>query len=98
QAIPPAEATRLLMNRGTGLLLAEQRLSSGLDSTDADFVGRNIAKAQLALGDAVLTSFGQYHWSCLERAGRVQRLLGCANFDWGSSVGRHHATGVAFKL
>jgi hypothetical protein len=99
QAIPASEATRLLMNRCTGLLLAAEKLrQTQFDREDADFIGRNIAKAQLALGDAVLTSFGQYDWSCLERGARLNRLLACRKFPWGTAVGRHHVAGVEFKL
>ena len=99
RAIPALEATRLLMNRCTGLLLARQKLQrTCLDADDADFIGRNIAKAQLALGDAVLTAFGEYDWSCLERATRLKRLLACRNFPWSNAVGHHHAAGLKFKL
>lgn len=67
-AIPTMEATRLLMNRGTGLLLAGRKLAAEtLAPADADFIRRNIAKAQLACGDAVLASRGRYNWSCRER-------------------------------
>jgi hypothetical protein len=65
-------------------------------SQSADFIRRNIAKAQLALGDAVLTRFGNYHWSCLERAQRVQALF--LDVPWWGEVQRHHHIGVEFKL
>lgn len=96
--LPLIEATRLLMNRGTGLLLAQDRLSrSVLSAADIDFVRRNIAKAQLALGDAVLTAFGEYHWSCRERHQRLLKLT-AAKSPWYNELCEHHATGVAFKL
>ena len=41
---------------------------------DADFVGRNLAKDQLAFGDVLLTAHGQYHWSCQERHRRLECL------------------------
>ena len=66
--IPAHEATRLMMNRCSGLLFAAERLArSELTREDLDFTARNIAKAQLALGDVVLTAIGKYHWSCIER-------------------------------
>ena len=69
ERIPLAEATRLLMNRCSGLLFArEQLFREPFPLEAADFVGRNHAKAQLALGDVVLTAHQQYHWSCRERA------------------------------
>ncbi len=97
--IPLTEATRLLMNRCTGLLLAQERLRrTPFTAGDADFVRRNIAKAELALGDAVLTSYGQYHWSVRERHARLQRIACAENLPWLADVGRLHAAGVDFKL
>ena len=92
--IPLHEATRLLFNRCSGLLFASERLAKNdFNSADADFVGRNLAKAQLALGDVVLAMLGRYHWSCLERHRRLQEL---AKVD--AALLAHHAAGVAFKL
>jgi hypothetical protein len=97
--IPLSEGTRLLMNRVSGLLFAEQHLASRpFTPDDADFVGRNLAKAQLAFGDAVLTVFRQYHWSCLERHQRLRRLAELDTWPWRDEVCRHHAEGVEFKL
>ena len=73
--LPPAEATRLLMNRGSGLLFARTMLQEDLSPRPlADFIRRNIAKAQLACGDAVLAARGRYHWSCRERHRRLELL------------------------
>ena len=92
--IPLHEATRLLFNRCSGLLFASERLAlKDFNSTDADFVGRNLAKAQLALGDVMLAMSGRYHWSCQERHRRLQEL---AKAD--PALLAHHALGVAFKL
>jgi hypothetical protein len=98
-AIPLAEATRLMFNRCSGLLLARELLrKSALSSEEADFVGRNLAKMQLGLGDAVLTAFGQYHWSARER----QRRLACLNamelHALLPEIQAHHAAGLVFKL
>jgi len=50
EQIPLSEATRLLMNRGTGLLLARVKLSAErLTAEDADFIRRNIAKGRAGL-------------------------------------------------
>lgn len=98
-AIPLHEATRLLLNRCSGLLLAREKLKrENFTAADADFVQRNMAKAQLAFGDAVLTAFGQYHWSCRERQARLQRLAWPDAPPWLEEARRHHATGVEFKL
>src|ERR1700722_9356722 len=97
--IPPAEATRLLMNRGSGLLFAREKLQHRpFTEADADFVGRNLAKAQLALGDAVLTAFGQYHWSCRQRHERLQKLVTKENLPWLPQAQLHHGQGLEFKL
>lgn len=97
--IPLHEATRLWMNRATGLLFAAERLRRPTFSADdADFVGRNLAKAQLAFGDLVLAARGEYHWSCRERNRRLHELQVAdlpINF---SELSRHHDAGVEFKL
>ena len=102
--LPGFEATRLLMNRCTGLLLARDRLGCSpvkFTPADADFVRRNVAKAELALGDAVLTVRGQYHWSCRKRH---ERLLQLAHDErsslasWLNEVCYYHQVGTEFKL
>jgi hypothetical protein len=97
--IDASEATRLLFNRCTGLLLVEQLLrQSALTDEQADFAGRNLAKAQLAFGDALLTVFGQYHWSVLERQQRLQKLALNETLPWLNDIRRQHQRGVEFKL
>ena len=76
QNLPLHEATRLLMNRGSGLLFSAERLRrERFGPEEADFLGRNLAKLQLALGDVVLAARGQYHWSCRQRHQRLLALL-----------------------
>lgn len=88
--IPLHEATRLLFNRCSGLLFAKVRLErDDFTTADADFVGRNIAKAQLALGDVILAANGRYHWSCQERHRRLEA---------DELLKQHHSAGVEFKL
>ena len=88
--IPLHEVTRLLFNRCSGLLFAKERLQhSNFTPDDADFVARNIAKSQLALGDVLLAAEGRYHWSCIVRHERLQA---------DAVIHRHHAIGVEFKL
>ncbi|HUR59794.1 MAG TPA: hypothetical protein VM029_18890 [Opitutaceae bacterium] len=99
EKIPLSEATRLLMNRCTGLLFAQERLMRReFTAADADFVRRNLGKAQLALGDAVLVNHGQYHWSVRERNARLNRLAANEKMPWLEEICRHHAVGVEFKL
>jgi hypothetical protein len=96
--IPLHEATRLLMNRCSGLLYSAERLArKNFGEAEADFVGRNLAKAQLAFGDVLLTAHGQYHWSCRERHARLVNLSGTKNLPLADFI-RHHASGVEFKL
>lgn len=98
-SIPTSEATRLLMNRCSGLLFARAELARvPLTPIAADFVRRNIAKVQLACGDAVLTSRGRYDWSCRERHRRLAQLAADEPSPWLDAVLCHHATGVEFKL
>jgi hypothetical protein len=98
-AIPLAEATRLMFNRCSGLLLARALLRHGaLDSGEADFVGRNLAKMQLALGDALLTAFGQYHWSVPERHRRLEFFDVMDLPAWLPEIQAQHAAGLKFKL
>jgi hypothetical protein len=98
--IPASEATRLLVNRCTGLLLARELLARDrVSDEDRDFICRNLAKARLAWGDAVLTSLGEYHWSCLERHARLLRLESSRTAGLAlDEVRREHAEGVRFKL
>jgi|ERR1051326_1823036 hypothetical protein len=97
--IPLSEVTRLLFNRCTGLLLVREKLARPQQfAEEADFIGRNLAKAQLALGDAVLAAFRKYHWSCQERHRRLMELSlpeAPPNLD---RIKEHHNAGVAFKL
>ena len=99
ESIPESEATRLLMNRCSGLLFARSELDrTPFTPTAADFVRRNIAKVQLACGDAVLTALGRYRWSCRERHHRLAQLAANESWPWLDAVLRHHAAGVEFKL
>ncbi len=102
---PASDAARLLLNRCTGLLLAREILAAqSLTPGHSDFVGRNIAKAELALGDALLAIEGAYHWSCLERAKRLPTFCerGLPGPQprpaWLLEIPPHHQAGVSFKL
>ena len=97
--IPLYEATRLLLNRCTGLLFAAALLRKpALTPEDVDFIGRNVAKAQLALGDVVLTVRGEYHWRVEHRQAALNLLDLEQPMAWLPSVRRHHAAGADFKL
>lgn len=56
---PPAgEATRLLLNRGIGLLRADRVQKGWEPGPDSDFVRRNVYKTALALGDSIFLEHG----------------------------------------
>ena len=96
-AIPLYEATRLLMNRCSGLLFADERLRRvPFTADDADFVGRNHAKAVLAFGDVILTAHRLYHWQCRERHRRLLELK--ADVPGLDEIKIRHAAAVEFKL
>ncbi len=98
-AIPLSEATRLMFNRCSGLLMARELLDKRrLTREEADFTGRNLAKLQLALGDAALTVFGEYHWSVCERNRRLAALDAGELNPWMAEIRAHHITGMEFKL
>jgi hypothetical protein len=97
--ITQEEATRLLMNRCSGLLFARVQLrQEPFTLAASDFVRRNVAKAQLACGDALLTAHGLYHWSCTERHRRLNELAREGHSSWYEAAFRLHAEGVQFKL
>lgn len=68
--LPFSEAARLLLNRGMGLVFAGERLRAG--DPDADFIVRNMNKALLGAGDALLIAAGEYRWRGQERAERFR--------------------------
>lgn len=82
------EASRLLWNRGSGLLFAR-------NSSEASFIERNHAKLKLALGDAKLCLGGRYVPQCRERGRRVALIEGGAGVD---ELKRWHAEAVEWKF
>jgi hypothetical protein len=97
--IPASEATRLLLNRCSGLLLAKELLlKNRLNADESDFIGRNLAKAQLAFGDALLALDGKYHWDCLERSRRLRAFQRAGVPPFFHRVLHQHSAGVRFKL
>ncbi len=75
---PPAaiEASRLMLNRGAGLLWS-LRVVRGLEpAPDADFIRRNYFKALLGIGDALLLVHGGYESSYSGRLDAFRSLVG----------------------
>ena len=95
--IPLHEVARLLFNRGSGLLFAEAKLSGTDPEFDQGFILRNLAKAKLALGDAVLAANGLYHSSCRERERRITGKIPNTPEGW-NEIRRLHTAGVLFKF
>ena len=63
--LPFSEACRLLVNRGMGLLFAGEKIIN--NSGETDFILRNIYKAILGAGDAMLIAEGVYRWEIAKR-------------------------------
>ncbi len=73
ERIPSRDALRLLVNRGTLLIINEQLLEedNGIDEHRRR-ITRNIMKAIIGYGDALLYFLGAYHWSYVERQTRIR--------------------------
>jgi hypothetical protein len=96
---PLEEGARLFMNRGVGLLLARQKLvrDGSLGLEDHEFIVRNIRKAQLAMGDALLFLRGCYSPSYIERLKRF-RSLDLEEVPGGERLSQYYEDALEFKL
>jgi hypothetical protein len=102
--LPLIEATRLLVNRGWGLVWARLHLEearlypAGFDRLRRRFTINAIHKGVLAAGEAALILAGRYHLSYRERARRLAGLplpwLAGADADFRAAF----AESTAFKL
>ena len=73
--LPRSEGLRLLLNRGTGLLFARQKLEQkNVSIEDCDFIGRNLNKAVLACGDVFLLLRNKYCLSVQNRLVLLEEL------------------------
>lgn len=70
--LPVIEATRLLLNRGAGLLWAMRVVREVEPPPDSDFIRRNYYKCALALGDALLITHQRF---ATPYRGREERLI-----------------------
>ena len=86
--LPWTEAARLLLNRGAGLLFARQRAA---DPAEADFVRRNLHKAALGCGDAILVVHHDY------RPTGTERLEALRNYHEASWLISSYEDALAFK-
>lgn len=79
--VPMMEGLKLLLNRSMGLYFAKNKLrkpsgdlNTELTSSDLDFINRNIHKVYQGMGDAILISEHQYHWSNLNRINTIKTV------------------------
>lgn len=84
--LPAIEATRLLLNRGAGLLWA-RRIEVGKEQApDPDFIRRNYYKCALAMGDALLIAWGEHQTAYRGRCERLEQLVSRQSelqaFEW----------------
>ncbi len=78
QPVPCIEATRLLLNRGAGLLWSMRILHGCETAPDSDFLRRNTFKCIQAMGDALLIAFQTY---TTQYRGRSDLLASLAESD-----------------
>ena len=97
RAIPPEEPVRLLFNRGSTLFAARHALETVSARATNGFVERAHGKLKLALADVVLAANGRHHFSCLERARRIEEG-GLETPPGWEDCCRWHKEGVAFKF
>jgi len=96
--LAPIEATRLLLNRGAGLLWA-LRIARGCEpAPDPDFIRRNYYKCALAVGDAVLISHGRFATPYTGRDVRLSQLLGELRQPFPFDLPRSYQDALAFKF
>ena len=94
---PELEASRLLLNRGAGLLWA-LRVQGGLEAPpDSDFARRNLFKLWQALGDALLLLYGQYQAPYAGRELKLKELLS-RQPDIPSWPAENYARSLQFRL
>ncbi len=74
KALPVIEATRLVLNRGAGLLWALRVVRGVEDAPDADFTRRNYYKCLLAMGDGLLITHERFATPYRGRDERLNRL------------------------
>ena len=75
-ALPWTEAVRLLVNRGAGILLAQE------PGRSPEFIARNINKCILGAGDARLIARRQYQWKALDRDAALNSPLYSKALAW----------------
>jgi len=97
QTLPKVEASRLLLNRGAGLVWAA-RVAMGLeDSPDLTFVTRNFYKCAQAIADAILLGCGVYRSEPAIKQERLKALAETEPIAGESRALSYFAQGRAFR-
>ncbi len=97
EELPLIEASRLLLNRGAGLLSAA-RVDRGLEpAPDASFVVRNYFKCAQALADAVLIGFGMYASDPPTKKARIEQLAAAESIVRDLGIGHMLQSALAFR-
>ena len=94
--LPYTEALRLLLNRGMGLIFAGEKLAAGQGGEETDFIVRNMNKAVLGCGDALLLAAGKYLWRGGDRVSAVS--LFAEENGLPRNFGEAYAEAFRFKL
>ena len=95
--MPSSETAKLLINRLTGLFLARQKLfQNSFSNEDYDFIARNINKAILACGDAVLLSLNKYVFRTEDRL-QLLNDLKLEDSEFLNELKRLYVEAVEFK-
>jgi hypothetical protein len=96
--LAPIEATRILLNRGAGLLWAQRILRGHEPAPDPDFIRRNYYKCALALGDALLVAHGRFSSAYTGRDERLLTLLGEMPRQFSFDLGPLYGEALKFKF
>ena len=96
--LDPLEASRLLLNRGAGLLWARLVDDGFQAAPDPDFVRRNVWKSYLALGDALLIAHGRHATPYAGRDGKVEALASEDDTVAALGIVERYATALRFKM
>ena len=96
--LPPLEAVRLLLNRGTGLLWAQAIEQGARPQLDGDFIRRNYYKCALALGDALLIAHRRYTTPYEGRDTKVADLVQNLEAFAGRGLEALYAKALVFKF
>ncbi len=93
--LPPVEGFRLFLNRGAGVLFAAKRILSpdGMDSEQRDYAVRNLHKAVLGCGDALLLTQRRYCWKSNDRLNELSTL----DLPFAEELMEAYAKAIAFK-